>query len=117
MTNIDSCMTSIEDSSCTDSYGKTDNYVSNKGSSASLIGWVQQLSKKRYPLNLFILTVSGKPSIVQCTLGTTALTFGDVATEDASGTRLTTDSCAVAKNYEKVSDVDNDVLIPDLECW
>ena len=48
-------MTSIEDSSCTDSYGKTDNYVSNKGSSASLIGWVQQLSKKRYPIHLSAL--------------------------------------------------------------
>ena len=43
------------------------------------------------------------PSVVQCTLGTTALTFGNEATEDSdSGNKVTTDSCAVAKNYEQV---------------
>ena len=42
VTNMDSCMTSIEDSECTSSYGATSNYVSNSGS--SLVGWVQQLS-------------------------------------------------------------------------
>ena len=54
------------------------------------------------------------PSIVQCTLGTTALTFGNVATEDAdSGNKVTTDSCTVAKNYEQVMFIWKDAK----ECW
>merc|ERR1719288_604195 len=79
-------MTSIEDSTCTSSYGTTSNYVSNSGS--SLIGWVQQLRM---------------PSIVQCTLGTTALTFSNVATEDDDGNKVTTDSCGVAANYQQLT--------------
>ena len=51
------------------------------------------------------------PSVVQCTLGTTALTFASVATDDADGNKVTNDNCGVAKNYEQVtkyicSDVD-----------
>merc|ERR1719458_373857 len=86
VTNMDSCMTSIEDTSCTSSYGATSNYVSNAGS--SLIGWVQQLRM---------------PSVVQCTLGTTALTFASVATDDADGNKVTTDNCGVSKNYEQLT--------------
>ena len=57
---------------------------------------------------------SEMPSIVQCTLGTTALTFGNVATEDAdSGNKVTTDSCTVAKNYEQVMFIWKDAK----ECW
>ena len=42
------------------------------------------------------------PSIIQCTLGTTALTFSTVATDDDDGNKVTTDGCGVAKNYEQV---------------
>ena len=45
------------------------------------------------------------PSIVQCTLGTTALTFSNVATEDDDGNKVTTDSCGVAANYQQVTKV------------
>jgi len=79
-------MTSIEDGSCTSSYGATSKYVSKGGS--SLVGWVQQLRM---------------PSIIQCTLGTTALTFSTVATDDDDGNKVTTDGCGVAKNYEQLT--------------
>merc|ERR1712223_642462 len=86
VTNMDSCMTSIEDSDCTSSYGATTNYVSNSGS--SLVGWVQQLRM---------------PSIIQCTMGPTALTFSNEATTNSDGDKVTTDSCNVAKWYEQVT--------------
>ena len=54
VTNMDSCMTSIEDGSCTSSYGATSKYVSKGGS--SLVGWVQQLSEWK---KIFTLDSSG----------------------------------------------------------
>ena len=60
-------------------------------------------SVSRHPTALIITGSPGMPSVVQCTLGTTALTFADVATNDADGNRVTTDNCGVAKNYEQVT--------------
>ena len=42
------------------------------------------------------------PSIIQCTMGTTALTFSNEATTNSDGDKVTTDSCNVAKWYEQV---------------
>ena len=44
---MDKCMTSIEDSTCTSSYGSTTEYISSGGT--SLVGWVQQLSESCHP--------------------------------------------------------------------
>ena len=54
VTNMDSCMTSIEDGSCTSSYGATSKYVSKGGS--SLVGWVQQLSEWKKIFGLISIT-------------------------------------------------------------
>ena len=51
---MDSCMTSIEDGSCTSSYGATSKYVSKGGS--SLVGWVQQLSEWKKIFGLISIT-------------------------------------------------------------
>ena len=43
VTNLDKCMTSIDDSTCAASYGVTGNLVSSGGS--GMVGWIQQFSK------------------------------------------------------------------------
>ena len=60
-------------------------------------------SVSRDPTALIITGSPGMPSVVQCTLGTTALTFASVATDDADGNKVTTDNCGVSKNYEQVT--------------
>ena len=42
--NLDNCMTNIEDSTCTASYGKTANLINSGGK--SVVGWIEQLSMK-----------------------------------------------------------------------
>ena len=43
LTNLDKCMTSVEDATCTASYGSSTNLISGGGS--GMVGWIQQLSK------------------------------------------------------------------------
>ena len=43
VTNLDKCMTSVEDATCTASYGSSANLISGGGS--GMVGWIQQLSK------------------------------------------------------------------------
>ena len=43
VTNLDKCMTSVEDATCTASYGSSSNLISGGGS--GMVGWIQQFSK------------------------------------------------------------------------
>ena len=69
-------------------------------------GWMgsttEYVSISMVTLIFYHISWSGMPSIIQCTMGTTALTFSNEATTNSDGDKVTTDSCNVAKWYEQV---------------
>ena len=69
-------------------------------------GWMgsttEYVSIAMVTLIFYHISWSGMPSIIQCTMGTTALTFSNEATTNSDGDKVTTDSCNVAKWYEQV---------------
>jgi len=87
VTNLDRCMTSIEDSTCTASYGSPASLVSAGGS--GVVGWIQQFKK---------------PAFVQCAYtSSSALSFEDLG---SGSTGLTVAAgnipanCDVGRQYQ-----------------